>query len=463
LKLISRSFIVVLCAGFSLLFIGIFQTIHEMNIGCIGFLSQSLPRILILLLAALADATAKAGENDWPRWRGPQDCGSTEAGNYPVKWNIEKVLWKANLPGKGCSTPIVWNHQIYVTAPIDGMDAALAYDWDGKALWQKKLGRENAGKHRNGSGSNPSPATDGKNVFVFFKSGNLAALDLAGEIRWQTNLVESFGPDNLYWDHGASPVLADDCVIMTRIHHNDSWLAAFDKASGRLRWKVARNYESPVEGDHSYGTPMVINFRGKQALLVWGAQHLTLHDVANGKLLWSTTIEFNPESRPNWPTVASVVVAGDIAILPFGRADRGLPRLFGIRLGENNPGESGKELWKRNDTGTFVPTPAIYKGRVYVVRDRGEVDCIDPNTGKTIWSDAFPKSSANFYSSPVVAAGKLYAAREDGTVFVAGIEGKFELLAENPMGEQIIASLTPCADHLLIRGEHHLFCIGGSN
>jgi outer membrane protein assembly factor BamB len=117
-------------------------------------------------------------------------------------------------------------------------------------------------------------------------------------------------------------------------------------------------------------------------------------------------------------------------------------------------------LWKREDTGTFVPTPAEHEGRVYLLRDRGEIECLDPATGETQWRDAFPKASANYYASPMVAGGKLYAAREDGTVFVARVEGKFELLAENKMGERVIASPEPAANRILIRGEKHLFCVG---
>ena len=109
--------------------------------------------------------------------------------------------------------------------------------------------------------------------------------------------------------------------------------------------------------------------------------------------------------------------------------------------------------------GTFVPSPVAYKGNVILVRDRGEVACIDPATGKTVWEGAFPKDRSNFYASPLVAGDLLYAPREDGTVFVAKIaEGKFELLSENVMAEPVIGSPIPAGDRILIRGEKHLFC-----
>jgi outer membrane protein assembly factor BamB len=407
----------------------------------------------VCLLASFVAASAVSGQTNWPRWRGPQDNGCAEGGTYPVEWSEKDIRWKAPLPGYGCSTPIAWNGRIYLTAPAEGKDAVLAIDWSGKRLWQTTFGREKAGKHRNGSGCNASPATDGLGVFVYFKSGTFAALEFDGKVRWQTNLVAAFGPDTLYWDHGTSPVLTEKFAIMARMHHGESWLAAFDKTTGEMRWKAARNYETPVEGDHSYATPLVLRRDGRERLLVWGGEHVSLHETTDGKSLWSVG-DFNPELRLNWPTVATPVVVGDIAVVPYGRADRGLPRLHGIGLAD------GHRLWKRDDAGTFVPSPVAFNGMVYIVRDRGEVECIEPATGKTVWSDAFPKASANFYASPIIAGGKLYSVREDGTVFVAAVDGKFELLAENKLREKVIASPAAVSSRLLFRGEQHLICTG---
>jgi outer membrane protein assembly factor BamB len=150
-----------------------------------------------------------------------------------------------------------------------------------------------------------------------------------------------------------------------------------------------------------------------------------------------------------------------MAVIAYGRNDRGTPRLHGVRLTGSGDVTATNHVWQRHDVGTFVPTPAVAQGRVYLVRDHGEVACIDPATGKSIWEAAFPKHRKNFYASPLIAGDKLYAPREDGVVFVASIAGdKFEQLAENDMGESIIGSPIPVGDRLLLRGETHLFCIG---
>jgi outer membrane protein assembly factor BamB len=419
-----------------------------------------LPRSFVLLsittAAALMASAALAETNtNWPHWRGPRDNGSNESGSYPVQWDATtNVLWKAPLPGKGCSTPIVWNERIYVTAPAQGQDSLLAFDWSGQALWQTALGSERPGKNKNGSGSNPSPATDGTAIFTYFKSGTLAGVELDGKVRWQTNLLERYGKDTLYWDYGTSPVLTERDVIATMMHHGESYVAAFDKKTGDLHWKVARNFLTPTENDHSYATPLVIRHQGKEAILVWGGEHLTAHDAASGETLWSCG-NFNPEAKSNLVAVASPVIAGDLAIVPYARGSR----LDGIQLGGQGDVTTTHRTWLREDTGTFVPSPIEYKGRIYLVRDRGQVECIDPATGKTLWTGELPKAGSSYYSSPAAADGKIYAAREDGAIFVVNIDGSFKVLSENKMGEPVIASPVPVANRLLIRGEKHLFCI----
>jgi len=411
----------------------------------------------VLLLAS--GFAAADDSSQWPRWRGPQDNGCAEAGDYPVQFDESTARWQAPLPGKGCSTPIVLNRNIYLTAPVNGNDALISIDWSGKKRWSTTFGPETAGKHRNASGCNASAVTDGRAVFVYFKSGVLAAVELDGRVRWKTDLVQRFGKDERFWDHGTSPVLTKKHAVMVRMHAGDSWLAAFDKTSGDLAWKVARNYTTPLESDQCYTTPLVIQHEGKEAVLIWGALHITIHDAVDGKAYWSCG-GFNPDSKKLWPAIAMPVIFGDMAVICYGRNDRGDPRLHGIRLTGRGDVTASNRVWSREDTGSFVPSPVAYMGCVYLVRDRGEVECIDPATGDAIWSDAFPKGRADFYASPIIAGGNLYAAREDGVVFVAKVtKDHFKLLAENDMEEPVIGSPVPVLNRIFIRGEEHLFCL----
>lgn len=397
---------------------------------------------------------------DWPRWRGPSDSGSVAGKNFPATLDPGKLAWKVELSGKGCSTPIVLDRKIYLSVPDGDKDSLVCFDSTGKKIWQTRFGQQDAGKHRNGSGSNASPTTDGDAVFVYFKSGTFAAVELDGTVRWKKNLNELYGKTELYWSHGTSPVLTNNHVVMARMHSGDSWVAAFDKTDGQEVWKVARDFETPREGDHGYATPVVLQHAQKEALLVYGAEQLTLHDARDGQAYWSCG-GFNPDKIELWPTIATPVVLGDIAVVAAGRNDRRLPLLYGVELKGSGDVGADRHLWKRTDTGTFVPSPATWNGSVYLLRDRGQFECLDPATGQTIWEGHFPKHRTRFYSSPLIAGGKLYAIREDGMMFVADISGgSLNVLSEHKLKESVIGSPIPLGNKILVRGEKHLFCFG---
>ncbi len=190
------------------------------------------------LLSLLFSSLRVAAADNWPHWRGPQGAGVAPAGDYPIKFSRDDgVAWKIEAPGRGMSTPAVWDDRIFFTAGVDGQDTVCAYDFTGREIWKKPLSPEKKGKHGNGSGSNPSPATDGSHVVVYFKSGTLACLNPAGEVLWQKNLQQEYGKDTLWWDLGTSPVLAGDKVVIAVIQAGDSFLAAFRLDSGELAWK----------------------------------------------------------------------------------------------------------------------------------------------------------------------------------------------------------------------------------
>ena len=404
-----------------------------------------------------------ASPGDWPAWRGASATGSVDGEGYPERWSAQAVAWKVALPGKGTSTPVVSGGRIFLTSPSGGQDAFLAYDLQGRKLWETPLGPLSDPRHRTlASSCNASPATDGKAVYAQFRSGHFAAVDLEGRVLWKHQLTERFGPEKLYWDSGASPLIAGDLVVITRLHDGESWVAAFDRRTGGLRWKVERRSKAPAENNNGYATPLLVGSSGRPSVLVWGADHVTSHDLEDGRVLW-TADGFNPAGTANWPAIASPVLEGDMVLLPVGRDDRpGQANLYGLKLAGAEGAAAPRKAWERHDVGVFVTAPAVSGGRAYLLRHRGEVACVDPATGTTHWTAAFPKASAPYYASPVVAGGVLYAAREDGVVFAARVGREFRLLSENPMGERIIASPVPAAGRLILRGDEHLFCIAGS-
>jgi len=153
-------------------------------------------RVIMIAIVTIFFINATVNAQNWPQWRGPSDNNIAAPGNYPVNFTADDdIIWKVQLPGKGSSTPIVWNDRIVLTSGVgdgdEGKDGVLCFDWNGEQLWQVTLGKQIPGKHPRGSGSCPSIVTDGKRLFAYFKSGRLAALDFDGKILWKTNLRES--------------------------------------------------------------------------------------------------------------------------------------------------------------------------------------------------------------------------------------------------------------------------------
>ena len=172
-------------------------------------------------------------------------------------------------------------------------------------------------------------------------------------------------------------------------------------------------------------------------------------------MFWIST-GFNPKQKKNWVVVGSHVVAGDIAIVPYG----GGTHMKGIRMGGKGDVTESNLLWSRTGTGYFVPTPAVAYGKIFVLHDRGEVHCIDPKTGKSHWEDAFPRASSSYYASPTVAGNFLYAPREDGVILIADISKGFEFHGKFDKSERVIAYSVPINEKILIRGEKNLMCFG---
>lgn len=410
---------------------------------------------VVSTVALLGQVPARSADN-WPQWRGPGGTGIAAEGAYPVTFSDKQnVLWKAKLSGRGSSTPVVWDDAVFVTALVDGQDALACYTLAGEKKWEKAFGPGREGKHRNGTGANPSPATDGQCVVAYYKSGRVACLDFEGNERWQLNLQEKYGKDTLWWDLGTSPIIVGDNVIIAVMHAGEGYLVALDLKSGDVAWKQDRTYERPEEADQAYTTPQLVNIDGRDVIVVWGADHLTGHDPATGEKLWESG-NFNPQNETYFRVIASHVAGDGVAVVPFGRGKS----LAGVKLGGQGDVTQSSRLWtKEGDAGADVPTPVIHAGKAFVLGDSGVLTCRQLTTGDEVWTGRLPRHRDKYYASPVLAGGKLYCTREDGTVFVVDVTNGFKRLAENHMGERIIATPVPVRNSLLIRGEEHLFRI----
>lgn len=414
------------------------------------------------MVAGVAATGMLRGEN-WPAWRGAGANGAVNDRETPSRFSPdENLAWKVKLPGRGCSTPIVWGEQIVVTGPIDGQDGIMAFDRAGKELWRTKFDKERPGRgQRVGSSCNSSPITDGKHIFAYYKSGTLAGLTMEGKVVWKMNVFEKYGEDKLWWDVGTSPVFAGGHLVLAVMQtEGDSFLVSLDKETGKEIWMTPRKYKCAPESGDAYTTPHVVEVDGVETIVTWGASYLTGHDAKSGKPLWECG-GFNPKAEKFRRVIASPVVMDGMAVVPYERGDW----MAGIRLGGAGDVSESAWVWKKSKLGTDASSPAGANGKVYLLKDsgkeRGRVTCLEAATGKMLWESMLPKSSRQFFASPLLAGNKLYLAREDGVVFCGTVtkSGLVDIV-ENKLEEAVIGSPVAVDGKLLVRGDQHLFCFG---
>ena len=431
-------------------------------------------RVLLSLSAVLVLSTHALADN-WPQWRGPSANSVAGAGDFPTSWSgDENLSWKIKLPGKGSSTPVIWEDNIFVTYNVGpGANTVACLDRQGKEKWKVELGTAVPGKYGIASGANPSPVTDGTYVYVFFKSGDLACLDFDGTIVWHQNVQQLFGKDTsdtIWWDLGTSPVLTRRSVVLAYqrsaakkegaekppTYSDNSFVVAFDRISGDVNWKQDRNLKAPRESAQSYTTPLVIG-HGKsriQAIVVLGADHVTAHDESDGKELWRFGT-LNPNHEEYWRSIASATFNKDYIFAPYARGGS----LTAIKHGSSGDVTGSRLHWVIENVSSDCATPIASGGKVYSGTDRGMLTSIDIATGEIDWQIELEKSGKRYKSSPILAGDHIYWAREDGSIFVVKIGKDPKVVAKNEMGTAMVATPVLVDDQLFIRTLEHLYCI----
>jgi len=399
----------------------------------------------IAFLCLLAAPTFAAAE-DWPQWRGPGAAGLSGEKDLPVHWSGgENIRWKVPLHGAGVSCPVVWKDRIFLTASTgrnnDQLHVTCHSAKDGALLWQTRLlGTTPTDLFAPGGMAVPTPATDGERVYLLFGTGDLAALDLEGRPLWIRSLAEEYGPFRNRWGMGTSPILVDDLLIVQVDHWSQSYLLGLDKTSGKNRWKTDRdtavNWTSPLPAKTKEGTQLV----------AFGTHKARGYDAVSGKELWSV-------NGLHQQCIPSPVLAGDLVVATSGVSS------IGIRLdGKTGDITDSNVVWTNKKAAAFLPSPVSYGGLVYLPGDKGIVLCLDGKSGKQLWKE---RLGGSYYASPVAGDGKVYFASKEGTVYVVRAGRDFELLAENDLGEGIVASPAVSGGSIFLRGEKHLFRVGG--
>ena len=476
----------------------------------------------IVILVALASTGAGAGSEPWSRFRGPNGLGISDATGVPTDFGPDKhVLWKTALP-PGHSSPVLTATRIFLTAHTPEKDAyklfVVALDrQSGRELWRREVPRRQAGRRENVNGAaSPSPVTDGDNVYAFFQDFGLISFTSAGKERWRLPI----GPFNMFYGFGASPILVDGTLVLSVDQDGDAYLLGVDAASGRQRWKTAKpqaisGYSTPTVYRPADG--------GVQ-LLVPESFQLTAYGLSDGKPIWwvrglacemksvasvdGDTLYINgwgmPQNQPGrhvdslpfadglkrYDTNGDGRVAKDEVsgtepldrMLGPGMFDAfDLDRngdlndkewevmravlasengLLAIHLGGRGDMTDQAIRWKYQRPVPQVPSTLLYRGVLFMVNDSGILIAFDPKTGQVLKEGRLKGAIDKYFASPVGADGKVWLVSQDGTVSVVSARGDWEILAVNPLDDEVFATPVPADGRLYVRTRSALYAFG---
>jgi outer membrane protein assembly factor BamB len=429
-----------------------------------------------LVLAAFT-ITARAGtpeqEENWAQWRGPNYNGTAPKADPPIEWSDTKnIKWKADLPGRGSATPIVWGDNVFVVAAektdrVVGVDdvpkfeskldkktkapqnfyrfVVLCLDRNtGRPKWTRVAAEKvpHEGHHETHSYAAGSPTTDGKYLYVSFGSFGIYCYDFAGNLRWTRDLGRL--STRLGWGEAVTPVIHGDDLVLNWDQEENAALIVLNARTGDTRWKKERDERS------TWTTPMIVEHAGKTQVIVNGTKKVRSYDLATGELLWQfggMTINAIP----------SVVTADGIAYCMSG---------YGGFVGMAVPLESRGELdakaflWQIGKGTPYVSSPLLTGSHlVFLQANTPVLTILDRNTGKALVDRERLPEGGDYYASPVAAAGRIYLVNRQGTSLVLRDADRFEILATNKLDDTFDASPAVVGRRLFLRGEKYLWCV----
>jgi outer membrane protein assembly factor BamB len=393
---------------------------------------------------------------------------SQETG-LPVSWSEEiGVAWKVDLPAWGTSTPAIWGDAIFVTTQADEQLLLLMLDKrTGERRWTREVGlgtpkREGEKReqkfHRLHNLASPSPTTDGERVIVHFGTGDLAAYDFEDRLLWRRNLAEEHGQYTIWWGHANSPVLFDDLVISVCMQDSlagvgpdgmlaPSYLVAHDKRTGRERWKSMRMTGADAEQCDAYTTPLLRRAGEAWELVVMGGNQLDAYDPATGRQRWFLA-----------GLVGGRTVTGPTAGLGMIFCTRGMKgALVGVL--PHGTGELPRTAiaWQQDQGTPDTCCPVLWGDLVFTVADNGFARCLDAHSGQLQWSERLP---GEYKASPLAAEGRIYFLNTEGLCTVVSAATRYEVLAENQLGDEMLASPAVSDGRIYFRGKERLYAVG---
>lgn len=438
--------------------------------------------VAVLCVSAIIGTSGSRvhAQSNWPQFRGPDSRGIGSNRRLPQRWSAtENVAWKQDLPGRGWSSPIVWENHVFLTTVVSSVKPEepkkglyfggnrptppdAEHQWNvicldltsGKTLWTKTVhvGKPVTAIHLKSSYASETPVTDGQRVYCYFGNLGLYCFDFDGNEVWRREMKPNktrFG-----WGTAASPVLHDGRLYLINDNDEDSYLLALDAKTGNEIWKVARDEKS------NWSTPFIWQNEKRTEIVTLGSGQVRSYDL-NGNQLWSLR------------GMSSITIATpyqDQGLLYFssGYVQDNLRPIYAVRPGAQGDislaeGTTSNEFisWSQSKAAPYNPTSIVYEDRLYVLHDRGLFACYDARDGHEIYPlQRIPEGRA-FTSSPWAYDGKIFCLNEDGVTFVIKAGDQFELLHDNKLADDDMCMATPAiaGDRLLIRTSARLYCV----
>jgi outer membrane protein assembly factor BamB len=328
----------------------------------------------------------------------------------------------------------------------------------GKTIWERVAheGEPLDKRHIKSTYASSTPVTDGRIVVASFGSQGVHAYDVNGTFLWKVDVgrldLGAYDIPTFEWGPASSPIIWNNLVLLQYDTQADSFLLALDAATGQTAWKTERD-EFP-----SWGTPTVAVTAAGPELVTNASKFIRGYDPRTGKELW----RLGGSSKITAPTP---IFADGLFVIASGRAPE--RPIFVVRPGargdltlKDDTTSSDSVVWSRTGRGSYMPTPLVYRGVLYVLANNGVFDAYDLQSGKEIYRQRLPQVGSGFSASPVAADGKIYLSNEDGEMLVVAAGPTFEHVATNPMGELLMATPALSNGVMYIRSAGTVFAVG---
>ena len=385
--------------------------------------------------ASSLDEPKGASAHEWWTWRGPNGNNIAPAGSSaPTSYGADHLFWETRVPGRGHSSPVVAGNSIYLTTAdkAAGSQSVLAYSCDnGKPLWSQVIHNTGLPKenHPKNTEASPSLAFDGQRLFAAFYNSSaiwLTAMTAEGKAIWQKS-VGKFDPQRFKYGYAASPTLFKDLVIVAADFDGDSFLAAFDRATGTQVWRTKRASAT------SFSSPIIADIAGREQLLISGGECITSYDPNDGKQFWSAKCL-------TMATCGTIVWDKECVYASGGypKAETACVRADG----------SGTVVWT-NKQKCYEQSMLVYDGHVYAVTDAGIAHCWRAKDGETVWRE---RLGGDYSCSPVLVGETIHVFNEQGQGFAFKANPKgYESMGGGKIADDVFATPSVVGNTMFMR------------